>query len=728
MPTNERSIRISSWLADGDLLLEHAILREELGKPFEFQLDLLSKRDDIAVGEALWKPITITVDLPGGGSRLFHGLVTRFVAGETRGEYSRYRATLRPWLWLLSRISDCRIFQKMTVPDVIKQVFRDRGFSDFDDRLSETYRTWEYLVQYRESDLNFVSRVMEQEGIYCYFEHDEDKHTLVLADAQSGHDTFAGYETVTYLPPETMAGGVRGDVEHITSWHLARQIQPLAHSVNDFNFETPRASLRSTLQASDDEDGAEYEIYDYPGEFKDADEAQVAVKLGLQERRADVERENGGGNARGLATGCLFTMEGHPRDDQNKEYLVVSTTYALTPNLFESGTPAHGPEVHCSFVAMDSHRQFRSARKTPKPMVQGPQTALVVGEQGEEITTDKYGRVKVQFHWDREGKHDQDSSCWVRVAQVWAGAGWGAMHIPRIGQEVIVEFLEGDPDRPIITGRVYNADNMPPYTLPDNKTQSGIKSRSTKDGGPTNFNEIRFEDKKGSEELHIQAERDQSTHVKRNQSISVDGDRNVSVGGNEGTSVTGTRTATITKKETQTFLDARAMTVAHENSEEITGKDTETFHGGRDVTVESGDTLTVVGSDKTDKIHGNYDVTADTSFQVTQKSNRLLIQDSVTIESVGDIDIKNNGCEVSAQNAGSLLITATQTIQLKCGPATITLNMDGTIELDGVTGISATAGTSSLVLDPSGAAVKGTSVQVSGTAGVVVQAPIIKVG
>jgi type VI secretion system secreted protein VgrG len=247
MPTNERSIRISSWLADGDLLLEHAILREELGKPFEFQLDLLSKRDDIAVGEALWKPITITVDLPGGGSRLFHGLVTRFVAGETRGEYSRYRATLRPWLWLLSRISDCRIFQKMTVPDVIKQVFRDRGFSDFDDRLSETYRTWEYLVQYRESDLNFVSRVMEQEGIYCYFEHDEDKHTLVLADAQSGHDTFAGYETVTYLPPETMAGGVRGDVEHITSWHLARQILTLRRRARLCAARCRRATMRTAL-------------------------------------------------------------------------------------------------------------------------------------------------------------------------------------------------------------------------------------------------------------------------------------------------------------------------------------------------------------------------------------------------------------------------------------------------------------------------------------------------
>jgi type VI secretion system secreted protein VgrG len=687
MTPNERSIKLTtSWLPEGVLLLEHATLTEELGRPFEFHLDLLSTKKDLAVRDAMWSGMSISVDLPAslnlptGGTRYFNGYVTSFARGEFRGEYTRYRATLRPWFWLLSRVSDCRIFQNMTVPEIVKKVCSDLGFDDVDaSLLHETYRTLEYVVQYRETSFNFISRLMEQEGIYYFFRHTkEGLHILVLAESAASHVAVKGYETVTYLPPEALQQGSRGGDEHIARWQVSRQVQALNFTLDDFNFETPRAGLRVNVPANipaDEDSGDAFELYDYPGLYGTAEEGNKVVKLMMEERRAQVERATGGGNARGLTAGALFKLGNYTVDDQNKEYLILSTTCTLTPNVFESGTQTPGPEFDCSFVAMDSQRPFRTARKTPKPVVQGPQTAIVVGEDKEEITTDKYGRVRVQFNWDRVGTFNQDSSCWVRVAQVWAGQAWGAMHIPRIGQEVIVEFLEGDPDRPIITGRVYNFDNMPPYKLPDNKTQSGIKSRSTKGGGPSNFNEIRFEDKKGSEEFHIQAEKDYSALVKANQSITVGGDRTLSV--------TGKETITITKKEKQVYKDEREMTVAQTDTETITGKHTGTYNGGRELIVEKFDDTTVNSANKNTTVHGQFNITADEHFKVAQGKNQLYIKDQVYVESVGEIQLKNDKGHLDMA-AGKFTVTSSDEITLTCGSASISLKKDGTIEIKGI--------------------------------------------
>ena len=547
---NERNIRLETWLPDGVLLLEDATLHDELGRPFEYQLNLLSKRNDIPVADAVWRAMTVSLALPNGGTRYFNGIVTRFSKGEFRGDYTRYRAILRPWLWTLSRVSDCRIFQNRTVPEIVKQVCGELGFDDFDVRLSGGYRRWELLVQYRETSFDFLSRLMEQEGITYWFQHERDRHVMVLADSHGGHAPVPGYKRIAYIPPETTASGLRGEIEHIGRWEVSRQAEPMVFTADDFNFETPRATLLTSVpaDATGDQGGAAFEMYDYPGLFRAAGEGEAAVKLTMEERRAQVERATGSGNARGLAVGALFHLADYPVDDQNKEHLVLSTACVLSPNLFDSGTQVDEPEFQCRFVAMDSQRPFRTARLTPRPVVQGPQTAIVVGEDGEEITTDKYGRVRVQFHWDRVGVRNQDSSCWVRVAQMWAGSGWGALHIPRIGQEVIVEFLEGNPDRPIITGRVYNADNLPPYALPANKTQSGIKSRSTKGGGPGNFNEIRFEDKKGSEELHIQAEKDFTAQIKNDRSVAVGTTDKLTVGGDRVVEVTGNHQVHAAKK------------------------------------------------------------------------------------------------------------------------------------------------------------------------------------
>ena len=717
----EQNIWVTTPLPDGTLVLETMSGRESLGAPFSYELGLMSLDPNVDLTGLLGQPMTVYVTLP-EGERQFNGIVTHAEISVTVGDRTRYRVTLRPWLSLLAYTSDCRIFQDKSAVDIIKEVFRDNGFSDIEDSLNESYAPLEFCVQYRESDFNFVSRLMEHEGIYYYFKHENEKHTLVLADGHVAHETVSGYENVPYKTPHDV--GVWED--HLDAWTVAQQIRPGAFAATDYDFTRPRADLLSNLSTPLDNAHADGALFDFPGDFLTTDLGSTRVKVRLQEAQVTYEVAQTAGNARGLGAGVLFTLADFPRDDQNKEYLVVSAQYQIHAAILETGGGPDDGDFRSHLTVIDSQTQFRPGLHAPKPRVEGPQTAVVVGEGSDEITTDKYGRVKVQFQWDRVGTNDEDSSCWVRVAQLWAGSGWGGIHIPRVGQEVIVDFLEGDPDRPIITGRVYNADNMPPYTLPDNKTQSGIKSRSSTGGAPSNFNEIRFEDKKGSEELHIQAEKDQLNHVKHNQSISVDGDRSISVGGNESTSVTGTRSATITKKETQTFNDARAMTVAKDDTETITGKHTETIHGGREANVDQGDKLTVNGSDKTDTIHGKYDITADTEFQVTQGANTVLVKDSVDVNSVGEIHLHNPKSSVDLKD-GILTISSATQIVLECGSAKLVLKNDGTITIDGSQEVKATGGGSGIDLVAAGATMSGTKATVSGTSMTEITGGVVKI-
>ncbi|HEY6729166.1 MAG TPA: type VI secretion system tip protein VgrG, partial [Polyangiaceae bacterium] len=540
-----RTARVITTLGDDVLLFFSMEGTEALGQAFEYEVELLSADEQIDLTKLLGQPMLIALELPNLQIREFTGYVTRFLLVGTLGRYVRYRATLRPWLWMLSRRSNCRIFQNKTVPQVIMGMFREHGFSDFEDKLSTGYRSWEYLVQYRESDFNFASRMMEQEGIYYYFRHAEGKHTLVLCDSYSAHKPVPGYEVVPYIAQS------RDHVidDHIDSWRAMRQITSGAFASDDYDFEAPRAKLGSTLRPGGDYPGGDYEIYDYPGEFEDNKQADAQVKVRLHAELAQHDIVRGAGNARGLHAGALMRLADFPRLDQNKEYLLLTTSISIRSEGYESLIDATAapeePNFRVSFSAIDSKRNFRVPLSTPKPVVRGPQTAVVVGQNGQEIWTDEYARVKVQFRWDREGTFDENSSCWVRVAQVWAGSGWGGIHIPRIGQEVIVDFLEGNPDRPIITGRLYNADNMPPYELPANQTQSGIKSHSTKDGGQDNFNEIRFEDKKGEEELFIQAEKNMTTLVKNDQSTQILKNRTLTIGENDTIHIDGSQSISI---------------------------------------------------------------------------------------------------------------------------------------------------------------------------------------
>ena len=538
----DAEVRLVSPL--GDHLLFHRMeTEEELGQPFKYNLTLLSERGDLVLSDLLGQVVTVELDLrnttqtPNEGTRYFNGYVTRFSRQGAHRRFHVYSATVRPWLWLLSQASNCRIFQDKTVPEIIKEVFHSHGFTDFKECLTGSYPSRDFVVQYRETDFNFVSRLMEHEGIYYFFKHEAAKHTLVLADSVSAHGTVKGYQEVPYIRPGSLQQALP---DHIDDWGISRQIEPGKVILNDFNFETPKLSLLAQQFAPNSHEKADFEDYEYPGHYSKSGDGESYARLRLEELNARYEQARGRCNARGLSVGCLFKPTDLPVDSDNREYLLTASCIAIEgPNYESQEGGQDGESFRCNFVAIDSKCPFRTERGAPRPTVPGPQTATVVGQAGEEIWTDKYGRVKVQFHWDREGQRNEKSSCWVRVAQVWAGKQWGAMHIPRIGQEVIVDFLEGDPDKPIITGRVYNADNMPPYTLPENKTQSGIKSRSSKGGTASNFNEIRFEDLKDKEELHIQAERDMSTLVKRNESLSVGGDRSVSVTGNQSVTISG---------------------------------------------------------------------------------------------------------------------------------------------------------------------------------------------
>ncbi len=579
-----QSMAVTSPLGDDVLLFHSMSASEQLGRLFKFDLGLLSSDPAIKLQDIVGQNVTVRYLRPDGENRYFNGFVNQFSQAGMHGNLFVYQATLRPWFWFLTRTADCRIFQNKTVPDIIKEVFRDKGFSDFEDTLSGSYREWENCVQYRETDFNFVSRLMEQEGIYYYFAHEDGKHTLVLSDSISSHETVSVYEEVPYYPPEESE---RRERDHISDWSLNQIIQPGVYALNDYDFKKPRANLEVKSSMPREHDQAEFEIFDYPGEYKESSDGEAYARARIEELQSQHEEVQGQGNVAGLMTGCLFKLANYPREDQNREYLITSSSYNLGPQEYESAFGGSGSIFSCSFTAIDKQQAYRAPRITPKPVVQGPQTAIVVGKAGEEIWTDKYGRVKVQFHWDRYGEDNENSSCWIRVSHPWAGKNWGAVAIPRIGHEVIVSFREGDPDQPIITGRVYNDDNMPPYDLPANVTQSGVKTRSSKEGTADNFNELRFEDKKGSEEVYIHAEKDQNNYIENNETIFVGNDRTMKVDNDLSNTITNNKTIDVGVNHTENIGGNM-----HTN---ITGNMRLNINGNRDTDIVGTDTLVVHG-------------------------------------------------------------------------------------------------------------------------------------
>ncbi len=509
------------------LRFQGMVATEALGQLFEFKIEALSSSGFIVPHQLLGQPACVLLE-SGSVKRHFHGLVCATgVVGEVDKVFG-YHLVLRPWLWLATRRTDTRVFQGLTVVEILKIVFEPFSPDCDFQQLTGEFPKYDYCVQYRETDFNFVSRLMEQEGIYYYFKHSAQKHTMVFVNGPSAH-----------LPSPFQAefdfhkAGRQDAGDGISTWRADQEIQPGKVVLRDYDFTKPKGNLETTAHAVRRGATPVLEVYDYPGLYVSASDGERYSKLRMEELQARVTLVQGSGAMSGLACGHLFTLRKHPRDDQNVRHLVVSTCMELRLSGYESGQD--DTSVQCQFTAIQALEIFRPQRASPKPVVGGLHTAIVVGKEGEEIYPDKHGRVKVKFHWEREGTgkgqaDDKLNSCWVRVSTPWAGKNWGAISLPRVGQEVVVDFLEGDPDRPLIVGSVYNGEQIPPYDLPANKTVSTTKSRSSAKGNADTYNELRFEDKKGNEHIWLHAQRNFFQNVKNDTVISIAGDQDSYIG------------------------------------------------------------------------------------------------------------------------------------------------------------------------------------------------------
>ena len=511
---------------------------EGLSELFNFNVEAISLNPQIDFDKALGKPCTVKIKTV-GPDRVFNGiLVAAQALGPSQGEFFGYRLTLRPWLWLLTRTTDYRIFQEKKVPAIIKEVFKDRGFTDFESKIEGegSFPTLEYCVQYRETDFNFISRLMEKEGIYYFFKHEDGKHTLVLANAKSSHQAVPGHATTTFH--YALGARFTQTDEIITDWTRSRQIRSGVFELNDYNYEQPKTKMSATEFGHESYTRSDMEIYDYPGNYKDPGVGSRYAQIAIDAEQAQDHRRFGSGTAISLFPGGLTTLKkvdgggpsvrkSLPPDSEFQEYLIVRALHSYGTQHYRTASDVRQPEIfEGNYEFQPSNRPFRAPIVTPKPRIFGVQTAVVVDKQArgrvdsspEEIEVEKLTEVYVSFYWDRR-KHDEKRSCKLRCAQVWSGKNWGGQFIPRIGMEVVVEFLEGDPDRPLIVGCVYNEDNQPPWELPAKKTISGIKSESTK--GDHGCNYWNFEDKKGGEQINVHAQKDYNVVVLNNQTSTI---------------------------------------------------------------------------------------------------------------------------------------------------------------------------------------------------------------
>ena len=606
-----------------DALLFRALRgREELSRLSDFDLVALSLDRAIVPGALLGKDVSVKIELRSGGVRHLHGYVTRFAQGAMHGRYYQYRLRVRPWLWFLTRTADCRIFQDKTPPEIIKEVFADHKVAVYEEHLTGTYLKREYCVQYRETDFAFVSRLMEEEGIYYYFEHHEDRHVMKLVDASSAHPSLEHAPSIPYYEPGKQ---VRVEDEFIHAWTFTQDIQAGEHVLDDYDFTKPKAELLVKSRLAQPHERSTYDIFDWPGEYHEVGDGEHYVQTRLDELHTEFDRAEAECNVRDIVVGRLFTLTNPPRGDQGREYLITSATYDMRDNAYESA-PESPATFQCGFTVLQSKQQFRPARITPRPIVKGTQTAMVVGPDGEEIWCDKYGRIKVLFHWDRYGKGDENSSCWIRVAQNLSGKRWGMVFIPRIGQEVIVDFLEGDPDRPIIIGAVYNGLEMPPYGLPEHKTKTVIFKSNTTLGG-NGFNEIRIEDKKGEEQVFVHGEKDLDVRIKNDRREWIGHDRHL-----------------IVKRDKVEEIDRDEHgVVKRDRVEEVKRDDNLTVGGKQAISITGSHSLSVTGDVAEDfKMNHHESVNLNYSLRALQ----------VVVEGLVGLTIKVGGSFITLSPAG----------------------------------------------------------------------------
>jgi type VI secretion system secreted protein VgrG len=598
------------------LVMDELTGTEELGRPFLYVLMMSSDTVKGDLTSLLGSNVTISIQQSDDGTkRYFNGYIGRIEYAGLKGGAASYRVELRPWIWLLSHQQDCIIYQNKSAWDIIMAVFQKAGFADYTDQRQNTTTgtILEYCVQYDESSFDFVTRLMEEFGIYYYYKHDDGKHTLVFCDDPNCHTSVG--KPIAFDAQSTELRGVEG---HIWQWSSELAVVTGTYTARDYNFTTPSADLtvRSSLTAS--HPYGSYEAYRYPGLYDSTNSGQPLADLRIQDIVAGRQITFGSSNSRLLYTGCKFTLSDFYEESQNVEYIVVRATYTLA---IGEGMATAGGETRdtfrCTFHAIKGTTHFRLDNLTPRPMIRGPQTAVVVGASGDEIYTDQYGRIKVQFPWDRVGTNNENSSCWIRVAQIWAGQSWGSIFIPRVGQEVVVQFLEGNPDRPIVTGCVYNATQTVPYGLPDNKTRSTIKTNSSTGGN--GFNELRFEDKAGSEEVFFQAQKDYNKVVLNNETVNITQDTTTTV-------KQGNRSITISQGN-------NSVTVS-------TGNDSLTVsQGNHSITVSAGSSTISAGQSITLKVGSNSITIDNTGVSISAAQFSVSATGQVSMSAAGNMTL-----------------------------------------------------------------------------------------
>ena len=625
-----RPMMVGTALGPDTLLLASFTGVEELSRPFAFVLELVSEARGVDVDALVGKPACVTLASTADTPRFIHGLVRRVREVGHGTKLATYEAELVPWLWMLSLSTDCCIYQHLSVPEIVAKVFATLGYNDFELRLVRTYPKRDYCVQYRETHLDFVSRLLEDEGIAYHFVHAADKHTLVLTDSPAGARACPGLDTL--VPVRQAGGGVGAAVNAYTALAVDRALRTRTVALADYDYLHPTASLASVI-ASRDGLG---EVFDYPGGYVAADDGDRYARLRLEAADAQRETAEGASGASALTSGHKMTFAGSGPGAGGRSWLVTRVAHEAqqagyvgangsgngSANGGTSGNASGNAEFSYTnrFSLASADLPWRPPRSSPRPRVQGTQSALVVGKAGEEIWTDAHGRVKLHFYWDRQGKRDETSSCWVRCSSAWAGRGYGQFSVPRIGQEVLVDFLEGDPDRPIVVGRVFNADQPPPCDPGGARgVVSGMRSNTHKGTG---YNAVEMHDTAGKEQIAIHAQYDMATDVGHD--------------------------------DTQTVTNDRKITVKGKHTEEVTGDTAVTVKTGNYThTVATGTgTFTVKGA-----VKETYSATQDTT--VTDK-----------------ISISSTGSEIA--------ITAATKISLTVGSATLTMSADGTVSLHGV--------------------------------------------
>ncbi len=694
---------------------------EALSELFQFELVAASEDPAIDPAAVVGKAALLTINADTPDVRYVHGMIARFQQGDAGKKVTLYQVTLVPKVWKLLQRSDCRIFQDKSAPEIVTDVLNGAGLSTSDYRwsLRGTYPKREYCVQYRESDWAFVSRLLEDVGIVHFFEHSDGGHVLVMGDSPAAHTAVSGNATVPFAPQM----GALGGGEYVTrvrygEWMLSGKLE-----LRDWYFATPTLKLEGAASGSAFTDLG---LYDHPGGYRDIAEGKARARLRLEERNSQRKVALGASSSARFVPGATFTMSDHPREALNREWLLCRIHHrGFEPLLAESGDGEEGYDNE--FEAIPSDVPFRPPLVTPRPTIKGVQSAIVVGPAGEEIHVDEHGRVKVQFHWDRLGKEDDKSSCWLRVAQGMAGEGWGALFLPRIGHEVLVHFFDGDPDRPIVAGSVYHGANVPPYPLPAHKTVTTIKSNSTPGGGGSN--ELRFEDKKGSEEIYLHGQKDwtiavendenatighdqtrkvtndralevgnnQSEKIGKDEVVEIGNDRRSTVGHDENASVGHDRVESVGNDHTESIGGNAAISVSKAKTEEVGDDSSESVgknkkvSAGKDYSIAvSGSMSTKVGSDQRIEVELKRELVVGEKITITCGDTKVTIAKNgdvkveggkLDVKATGDVKLESQG-KVELKASGDVKIESTGKVEVK-GSGPVDVNASGAVKLKG---------------------------------------------